>query len=162
MISIDGNGIIQSFNEGAEKLFGFTSREIIGQNVSQLMPDPYSKEHDNYIKKYTDTGDSNFVGGAPKELIGKNKDGSTFPIEITLGEIYKDYQRLFIGVVRDIRKRKEMEIRLAESQEKYHRFMDAESDAILIVDGHTKQILECNPAASQFYGYEPKEFMDLN
>jgi len=162
LISIDENGIIQSFNEGAEKLFGFTSREITGKNVSQLMPDPYGKEHDNYIKKYTDTGNSSFIGGPPKEFIGKNKDGSTFPIEITLKEIYKDYQRLFIGVVRDIRKRKEMEIQLAESQEKYHRFMDAESDAILIVDGNTKQILECNPAAPQLYGYEPEEFMNLN
>ncbi len=162
LISIDENGIIQSFNEGAEKLFGFTSREITGQNVSQLMPDPYSKEHGNYIKKYTSTGNSSFIGGPPKELIGKNKDGSTFPIEITLKEIYKDYQRIFIGVVRDIRKRKEMEIQLAESREKYNRFMDAESDAILIVDGNSKQILECNPAAPQLCGYEPKEFMHLN
>lgn len=162
LISIDENGIIQSFNEGAEKLFGFTAREITGQNVSQLMPDPYSKEHDNYIKKYTDTGNSSFIGGPPKEFIGKNKDGSTFPIEITLKEIYKDYQRLFIGVVRDIRKRKEVEIQLAESQEKYHRVMVAESDAILIVNGDTQQILECNPAAPQFYGYEPEEFMRLN
>jgi PAS domain S-box-containing protein len=162
LISIDENGIIQSFNEGAEKLFGFTSHEITGQNVSQLMPDPYSKEHDNYIKKYTDTGTSSFVGGAPKELIGKNKDGSIFPIEITLKETYKNDQRLFIGLVRDIRKRKRMEIQLAEIQEKYHRFMDAESDAVLIVDGATKQILECNPAAPQFYGYELEEFMDLN
>ncbi len=162
LISIDDNGIIQSFNEGAEKLFGFTSREITGQNVSQLMPDPYSKEHDNYIKKYIDTGNSSFIGGAPKELIGKNKDGSTFPIEITLKEIYKDYQRLFIGVVRDIRKRKESEIKLAELQEKYHRFMDAESDAMIIVDGATQQILECNPAAPHFHGYQPEEFMNLN
>ena len=162
LISIDENGIIQTFNEGAEKIFGFTSLEITGKNVTELMPDPYSKEHDNYIKKYKDTGNSNFVGGAPKELIGKNKNGSTFPIEITLKEIYKDYQRLFIGVVRDIRKRKEMELQLAESQEKYHRFMEAESDAIVIVDANTKQILECNPVAPQFYGYEPKEFMNLN
>ena len=162
LISIDENGIIQSFNEGAEKLFGFTSREITGQNVSQLMPDPYSKEHDNYIKKYTDTGDSSFIGGAPKELIGKNKDGSTFPIEIILKEIYKDYQRLFIGVVRDIRKRKESEIQLAEIQEKYHRFMDAESDAMIIVDGNTQQFLECNPAAPHFFGYQPEEFMSVN
>ena len=162
LISIDENGIVQSFNEGAEKLFGFTSREITGQNVSQLMPDPYSKEHNNYIEKYMDTGHSSFIGGPPKEFIGKHKDGSTFPIEITLKEIYKDYQRLFIGVVRDIRKRKEMEIQLAESQEKYHRFMDAESGAILIVDGNTKQILECNPSAPQLYGYEAEEFMNLN
>ena len=162
LISIDENGIIQSFNEGAEKLFGFTSLEITGKNVSLLMPDPYSKEHNNYIKKYTSTGNPSFIGGPPKEFIGKNKDGSTFPIEITLKEIYKDYQRLFIGVVRDIRQRKKVEIQLAESQEKYDRFMDTESDAILIIDGETKQILECNPAAPHFYGYEPEEFMDLS
>jgi PAS domain S-box-containing protein len=162
VISIDENGIIQSFNKGAENLFGYTSDEITGQNVSQLMPAPYSKEHDNYLKKYVEGRNSSFIGGPPKEFIGKSKNGSTFPVEITLKEIYKDYQRLFIGIVRDIRKRKEIEIQLAENQEKYHRFLDAESDAILVVNGSTKQILECNPAASQLYGYEPEEFMKLN
>lgn len=162
VISIDENGIIQSFSDGAENLFGYTSDEIIGKNVSQLMPDPYSKEHDNYIRRYVDTGDSTFIGGPPKELTGKNKSGATFPIEITLKEIYKNYQRLFIGIVRDIRKRKEVEIQLAQNQEKYHRFMDAQSDAILLVDSSTQQILECNPVASQLCGYEPEEFMKLN
>jgi PAS domain S-box-containing protein len=162
VISIDDNGIIQSFNKGAENLFGYTSDEITGQNVSQLMPAPYSKEHDNYIKSYVEGGISSFIGGPPKEFIGKNRNGSTFPVEITLKEIYKDYQRLFIGIVRDIRKRKEIEIQLAENQEKYHRFLDAESDAILVVNGNTKQILESNPAASQLYGYQPEEFMKLN
>jgi PAS domain S-box-containing protein len=162
VISIDENGIIQSFSDGAENLFGYTSDEIIGKNISQLMPDPYSKEHDNYIRRYVDTGDSTFIGGPPKELTGKNKSGTTFPVEITLKEIYKNYQRLFIGIVRDIRKRKEVEIQLAKNQEKYHRFMDAQSDAVLVVDGGSQQILECNPAASQLCGYEPEEFMNLN
>lgn len=162
LITIDEYGIIQSFNEGAENLFGYLSQEIIGQNVSRLMPEPYSKEHDNYLTKYRDKGESNFVGGAPREFVGQKKDGSTFPMEITLKEIYKGYQRMFVGIARDIRKRKEAEIKLVECLEKYNRFMDAESDAVLIINGHTRQIMECNPAAPLFYGYEPEEFMDLN
>ena len=162
LITIDENGIIHSFNEGAENLFGFASHEIIGKNVSELMPAPYNKEHDNYIRKYMDTGESSFVGGAPREFIGKNKSGSTFPIEITLREFYKGYQRLFVAIARDIRKRKEAEIQLVESQEKYNRFMDAESNAVLILDGNTKRIMECNPAAPRLYGYEPQEFLNMN
>jgi len=162
LITIDENGIIQSFNEGAENLFGFVSQEMIGKNVSELMPPPYNKEHDNYIRKYVETGESGFVGGAPREFIGKNKSGSTFPIEITLREFYNGNQRLFVAIARDIRKRKEAEIQLVESQEKYNRFMDAESNAVLIIDGNTKRIMECNPAAPRLYGYEPQEFLNVN
>jgi len=162
LITIDENGIIQTFNAGAENLFGFASQEIIGKNISELMPAPYNKEYDNYIRKYLETGESGFVGGMPREFIGKNKSGSTFPIEITLREFYKGHQRLFVAIARDIRKRKEAEIQLVESQEKYNRFMDAESNAVLIIDGNTKRIMECNPAAPLLYGYEPQEFMDVN
>lgn len=162
LITIDENGIVQSFNEGAENLFGYSTQEIVGQNVNRLMPDPYSKEHDNYIRKYLDAGQSNFVGGPPREFPAKKKDGSTFPCEITLREIYKGYQRVFVGITRDIRKRKESEIELVKIREKYNRFMDAESDPILIVDGSTQEILECNPAAPFFYGYDPKEFAKVS
>ncbi|MCH7650203.1 MAG: PAS domain S-box protein, partial [Nitrospinae bacterium] len=66
------------------------------------------------------------------------------------------------AIARDIRKRKEAEIQLVESQEKYNRFMDAESNAVLIIDGNTKRIMECNPAAPRLYGYEPQEFLNMN
>lgn len=69
---------------------------------------------------------------------------------------------MFVGIARDVRKRKESEIKLVECLEKYNRFMDAESDAVLILNGHTQQIMECNPAAPLLYGYEPEEFMKLN
>lgn len=162
LITIDENGIIQSFNEGAENLFGYVSQEIVGKNVSHLMPAPYSKEHDNYIKNYIDRGSSSFIGGPPKELIGKNKNGTTFPLEITLREIYKGYQKMFIGIARNISKRKETEIQLVEVRGKYQRIMDAELDAVLVVDSNTQQILESNPAALSLYGYESEEFIKLN
>ncbi|MDH5763125.1 MAG: PAS domain S-box protein [Nitrospinota bacterium] len=162
LIRIDENGIIQSFNQGAEKLFGYMPREIIGKNVSILMPDPYSKEHDNYIKDYIETGHSNFVGGAPKELIGKNKGGSIFPVEITLRETYKGYQRQIVGVVRDISKRKKLEIKLFEIEEKYKRFLDAESGAILVINAETQEIMEANSTALHLYGYDREEFLSQN
>jgi|GEM_PF-7104999 len=74
----------------------------------------------------------------------------------------KEKAKRYDQIARDIRKRKEAEIQLVESQEKYNRFMDAESNAVLIIDGNTKRIMECNPAAPLLYGYEPQEFMNVN
>jgi len=81
---------------------------------------------------------------------------------LLLEEKLKETQDEFVAISRDIRKQKEAEIQLVESQEKYNRFMDAESNAVLIIDGNTKRIMECNPAAPLLYGYEPQEFMNMN
>jgi len=81
---------------------------------------------------------------------------------LLLEEKLKETQDEFVAISRDIRKQKEAEIQLVESQEKYNRFMDAESNAVLIIDGNTKRIMECNPATPLLYGYEPQEFMKMN
>nr|NIR51012.1 PAS domain S-box protein [candidate division KSB1 bacterium]NIS26467.1 PAS domain S-box protein [candidate division KSB1 bacterium]NIT73233.1 PAS domain S-box protein [candidate division KSB1 bacterium]NIU27151.1 PAS domain S-box protein [candidate division KSB1 bacterium]NIU93177.1 PAS domain S-box protein [candidate division KSB1 bacterium] len=160
-IAIDENGIIQSFNTGAEHLFGYSSDEILGQNVSNLMPEPYSKEHDNYLSRFLETGRSKLVGGPPREFVGKRKNGSIFPFEITVREMYKGYQRLFVGIGQDISKRKALEVALNENREKFRRFMEAESNAVIIIDSVSQQIIEHNDAALQMYGYESDDLLNL-
>ena len=160
-IIIDENGIIQSFNKSASKIFGYTSSEVTGHNVSMLMPEPYSGEHDTYLRNYQETGKAKLVGGAPREFLGKHKDESTFPMELAVREIYQGSRKMFLGIVRDISKRKEFEISLQESEKKISKLMEAETDVILIVNTVDQYIVDFNPAAVDLLGYDREELLRL-
>jgi PAS domain S-box-containing protein len=109
IVVIDENGIIQTFNPAAESLFGYQAAEVIGKNVSLLMPEPHRSEHDNYLQQYLNTGKSNLIGML-RELTALRKDGSSFPIELAANPINLDTQRFFVGTVRDISERKQAEV----------------------------------------------------
>ena len=160
-IIIDGNGIIQSFNKSASKIFGYTSSEVTGHNVSMLMPEPYSGEHDTYLRNYQETGKAKLVGGAPREFLGRHKDESTFPMELAVREIYQGSRKMFLGIVRDITKRKEFEVSLKESEEKISKLMEAESDMILIINKADQYIVDFNQAALDVLGYDREEILRL-
>jgi len=160
-ITIDENGILQSFNSAAETMFGYDASEIIGHNVNTLMPDPYRKEHDNYISNYILTGQAKLVGKPPREFLGLRKDGTVFPIEIAIREMRQDYRRVFVGIVRDISKIKQIEQTLKESEEKFHQLLGAESDAVLILNPSNKRILDANDSALKLLGYAREEFLRL-
>lgn len=160
-IIIDGNGIIQSFNKSASKIFGYTSSEVTGHNVSMLMPEPYSGEHDTYLRNYQETGKAKLVGGAPREFLGRHKDESTFPMELAVREIYQGSRKMFLGIVRDITKRKEFEVSLKESEEKISKLMEAETDVILIVNTADQYIVDFNQAALDVLGYDREEILKL-
>jgi PAS domain S-box-containing protein len=113
-ITINEAGIVESFNPAAERLFGFAAAEVIGRNVNVLMPPPYEQEHDGYIRRYLDTGERRIIG-IGREVVGRRKDGSTFPIDLAVGEALIDDKRFFTGVVRDIGERKRGEEALRES-----------------------------------------------
>ncbi|WP_456424737.1 PAS domain S-box protein [Rhodocaloribacter sp.] len=114
IISIDEQGIIQSFNCAAERIFGYRADEIIGRNVNVLMPSPYREEHDDYIRNYLTTGRKKIIG-IGREATGLRKDGSLFPLELSVSEFRYADQRMFAGIVRDITERKELERYLAEA-----------------------------------------------
>ena len=108
LITIDRHGIIQSFNKACVSLFGYTPDEVIGQNVRILMPEPYHSEHDRYISAYLATGVAKIIG-IGREVMGRRKDGSTFPMELAVGESPQGGNHAFVGIVRDLTERREAE-----------------------------------------------------
>jgi two-component system sensor kinase FixL len=115
LIVIDERGRIQSFSAAATRLFGFGLEEVIGQNVSMLMPSPYREEHDTYLTRYLSTGERRIIG-IGRIVVGRRKDGSTFPMELAVGEVSGQGAPLFTGFVRDLTERQARERRLNELQ----------------------------------------------
>jgi PAS domain S-box-containing protein len=113
IITIDERGTIETFNPAAERMFAYTTAEAVGQNVSLLMPPPYHDEHDGYLARYLRTREARIIG-IGREVVGLRKDGTTFPLDLAVGEI--DHRRRFTGTLRDISDRRKLEWRLAESQ----------------------------------------------
>ncbi|MBI1179288.1 MAG: PAS domain S-box protein [Alphaproteobacteria bacterium] len=115
MIVIDEAGMIRLFSQAAERLFGFTADEAMGRNVMDLMPQPYRDAHDGYIRRYLDTGERRIIG-IGRLVFGARKDGSTFPMELSVGEMQSRGRRFFTGFARDLTERRERESRLQELQ----------------------------------------------
>ena len=115
MVTIDESGSIQSFSQTAERLFGVTFQEVFGKNVSALMPEPYRQEHDSYLTRYLATGEPRIIGKG-RVVVGQRSDGSTFPMELAVGEVQIDGKRQFIGFIRDLTQRQERERLLQEVQ----------------------------------------------
>jgi two-component system sensor kinase FixL len=114
MIVIDERGIMQSFSATAERLFGWSAEEAIGQNVSMLMPSPYREAHDGYLARYLATGERRIIG-IGRVVVGERRDGSTFPMELAVGELMSS-PRFFTGFVRDLTERQATERRLQDLQ----------------------------------------------
>ncbi len=115
MVVIDTAGIMQSFSATAEKLFGYESPDVVGQNVSMLMPEPYRTQHDGYLSRYLTTGKRRIIG-IGRVVVGQRKDGSTFPMELSVGEMQAGERRFFTGFLRDLSERQATQQRLQDLQ----------------------------------------------
>jgi len=115
MIVIDERGIMQSFSAAAERLFGYRPDDAVGQNVKILMPAPYRDEHDHYLERYRTTGERRIIG-IGRVVVGFRRDGSTFPMELAVGEMKSGNRRFFTGFIRDLTERQKTEARLQELQ----------------------------------------------
>jgi two-component system sensor kinase FixL len=115
MVVIDERGMMQSFSSAAERLFGHVAADMVGQNVSMLMPSPYREAHDGYLQRYLATGERRIIG-IGRVVVGERKDGSTFPMELAVGEMKSGDRRFFTGFIRDLTERQETEARLQELQ----------------------------------------------
>jgi two-component system sensor kinase FixL len=115
MIVIDEQGIMHSFSSAAERLFGYAAGEVLGRNVRMLMPSPYREAHDGYLGRYLSTGERRIIG-IGRVVVGERKDGSTFPMELSVGEMRSNDKRFFTGFIRDLTERQKTEARLQELQ----------------------------------------------
>ncbi|OGS90111.1 MAG: hypothetical protein A2Z95_08430 [Gallionellales bacterium GWA2_60_18] len=151
IISINEQGIIETLNPAAEHIFGYTASEAVGQNVSMLMPEPYCSQHDGFLERYRTTGEAHLIGKKGRELDGRRKDGSTFPLELAVSEMWLGDKRHFTGITRDITARKE-----AENQ--FDRFFSLSLDMLCIssADGYFKRV---NPAFTKTLGWSTEEML---
>lgn len=114
-VVIDAQGIMQSFNTSAVRQFGYTVEEAIGQNVSMLMPTPYREQHDSYLTRYLTTGEKRIIG-IDRVVVGRRKDGSTFPMKLAVGQMTVGGRTYFTGFIRDLTERQESEAKLEQAR----------------------------------------------
>jgi PAS domain S-box-containing protein len=115
ILTIDEHGHVESANPAAEKMFGYEASEILGRNVSMLMPSPYREEHDGYVDAYLKTGHRKIIG-IGREVLAQRKDGSVFPIELAVSEVWQGPRRFFMGTIKDLTARKQLEAQLLHAQ----------------------------------------------
>jgi two-component system, LuxR family, sensor kinase FixL len=113
IVVIDAGGRVETFNPAAEKMFGYTAAEVIGHNVDMLMPSPYREEHDTYVSRYLATGHAKVIG-IGREVQGRRKDGSVFPLHLSVGQITIGGERRFTGILHDLSSRVAMEAQMRE------------------------------------------------
>jgi PAS domain S-box-containing protein len=117
IITIDEHGVVQLFNSAAERIFGYIAMEVIGRNISLLMPEPHAFEHDDYLQPYLLTGECKIIG-IGREVQGRRKDGRLIPLELGISSVRQGLSQLFVGILRDISDRKAAELALHKSRER--------------------------------------------
>jgi two-component system CheB/CheR fusion protein len=114
IITIDENGLIESVNPATGRLFGYERGEMIGKNVNMLMPEPYRSEHDSYVGRYLSTGQARIIG-IGREVVGMRKDGTTFPLDLSVSEFLAGGRRMFTGIIHDASNRRRLEREILEA-----------------------------------------------
>ena len=153
IITIDKHGLIHSFNPSAEKMFGYTEDLLLGKNISCLMPEPFSSQHDDYLQKYQKTGKRNIIGLGSREITSKRRDGSFFPADLAVSEMRQpDGDVLYIGILRDITRRKKIEAELIAKEQRFELIAAGTGDGIWDWDLATDKIY-FSPRWKSMLGY---------
>lgn len=141
LITIDERGIIESANPATETMFAYSVDEMVGHNVSMLMPEPYHSEHDGYLRKYLETGKA-YVLGTGRELVARRRDHSTFPIELSVSEMSIGDEKKFTGLIKDISDRKNVEKELMRESQALTRLNEIGADPTTSFREKIQQLLE--------------------
>jgi two-component system, LuxR family, sensor kinase FixL len=160
IVLIDAQGRIEAFNEAAQRLFGYSEAEVLGRNINMLMPQPYHGEHDGYVARYLATGQRKIIG-IGREVSGRRKDGTVFPVHLSVGEANVGGERKFTGIVHDLSERVELEDRLRASEERWRSIVESAVDGIVVIDSHGR-IESFNRAAERLFGYAAHEVIGQN
>jgi two-component system sensor kinase FixL len=160
IIVIDSSGVVESFNRGAERLFGYAAAEVIGRNVSLLMPSPDHEQHDGYIARYLATGDAKVIG-IGREVNGRRRDGSLVRLQLSVGEMEVAGERRFTGMLHDLSKRAQLEEQLRSSEARWRSIVESAVDGIVVIDAGGR-IESFNPAAERLFGYVERDVVGRN
>jgi diguanylate cyclase (GGDEF)-like protein/PAS domain S-box-containing protein len=145
IITIGEDGTIQTFNPAAQEIFGYSPEEAMGINISLLMPEPHRSSHNAYIQDYLRTGHKNIIG-LGRETVAQRKDGTVFPIYLNVTEAYAINQRIFVGIIRDISRRKQIEQEL----ENLASFPELNPNPIIEIDEGCR-VTYINPATESMF-----------
>jgi len=156
VITIDETGLIRSVNPAGERIFGYRAVEMVGRNVSMLMPEPYHSEHDGYLRNYLQTGQPRIIG-LGREVLGRRKDGSIFPMDLAVGEGALGGGRIFAGIVRDITDRKAVEERLRAADERFRALVDGVRDYAITMLSPDGNVISWNAGAQRIYGWSAEQ-----
>lgn len=156
IITIDERGTVQTYNPACETIFGYKAAEVIGHNVKMLMPDSYRRQHDSYVANYMRTGQAKIIG-IGREVEGRKKDGSIFPMELSIGEIKNSDHSSFVGIVRDISRRKESD----RNKSLLASIVENSEDAI-ISKTLDSVVTSWNNGARHLFGYSAEEAIGRN
>ncbi len=151
IITIDSTGRIELFNRAAESIFGYSAEAVQGENICMLMPTPDAEAHDNHLARYMQTGERRIIG-IGREVLGQRKDGSVFPLELSISEFQVGEQRFFAGVLREITERRRMEAALRDERNFVSAIL-ATSSALLMVLDRQGRIVRFNSACENITGY---------
>ena len=160
IIVINSKGLIKAFNPAAERLFGYRAEEVLDQNVKLIMPSPDREQHDRYLANYLQTRVPHIIGTG-REARGRRKDGTTFPLHLSVGEMELDGEPAFTGILHDLSRRVEIEEALRQSEERLRSIVESAVDAIIVIDarGHIEAF---NPSAERLFGYTVSEVVGRN
>jgi PAS domain S-box-containing protein len=160
IVTIDESGRIEFVNPAIVEIFGIEARDLIGKNVSVLMPTPFDVEHDGYLDHYRRTGERKILGRG-REVMARHQDGTAFPIELSVSEVFEGPRRLFTGTIRDIRDRREAGMRLREDRDRLRQIFDSAVDGIIAID-ETGKVLDANSSVERIFGFAPDEIIGQN
>jgi PAS domain S-box-containing protein len=160
VILIDEAGTVLMFNPACEKLFGYSAAEALGHNVKMLMPARYGDEHDRYLTNYARTGEKKIIG-IGRQVTGRRKDGSTFPMDLSVGESKQDGKSIFVGMIHDLTARERAERELRESNARLTALVHTAVDGVILIDARGRVIM-FNPACEKLFGYASHEVVGQN
>jgi PAS domain S-box-containing protein len=160
IIVIDGTGRIESFNRAAEQLFGYPASEVVGRNVNMLMPSPDHEAHNGYLGRYLETGAATIIG-IGREVTGRRRDGTTFPLHLSVGEMLIAGERKFTGMLHDLSARVQLEERLRASEERWRSIIESAVDGIIVIDAYGR-IEAVNPAVERLFGFREADLIGRN
>eukprot|EP01135_Chromosphaera_perkinsii_P010726 Nk52_evm5s2209 gene=Nk52_evmTU5s2209 len=151
ILTITPDGTVQSFNSAAETIFGYSAEEVIGRNVKMLMPSPYMDNHDRYLTSYLQSHKPKILGTG-RDVEGLRKDGTTFPMHLSVSEILTEYCHLFTGIIRDTSETRRIHDEHIMEAKKLNAILNCSVDGIILIDS-AGLIKSMNPASEKMFGY---------